>query len=167
MADRGHSPAGASNPKEALLEAAQAALEDARRKAALPGRRRGTGVRTFLLGAGIVLFGLSVYILATRPAWFFTPPPPPEAPAIQEASIRLMLVREAARVRLFQLRNGRLPGTLAEAGSPMRQLAYDTSDGTFRLAAQLGARTIRLSPTDSLAAFLGQSFRTISTRGQP
>ena len=155
--------------KQALLDAAQDAVHDAHEKAA---QRRGhtssntSRIVVTLLGLGI--FAVGIYILAIRPAWFFTPPPAPESIQIQEASVRLMLVREASRVRSYKAAHGRLPATLVEAGSPVGNIDYTKQgDSTFRLVTTWGEQTIGLSSTDSVGPFLGNSLKVIASRGRP
>jgi hypothetical protein len=161
-------PVPSGDQKEELLRAAQAALEDQKARAATrPGREASRAMRRGLLLVSLLLFGASVYLLAARPAWFFTPPPPTEPVAIREASLRLMLVREARRVEDFRRERGSLPASLAEAGSGVTGVSYAPHpDGTFSLSAVLGRDTLRLHSTDSTAAFLGESLRTITRRTQ-
>lgn len=165
-------PAGSTRmeeQKQALLDAAQAAVQDANAKAAQRrSRGRSTGNKIFVTLLGLFCFGLGTYILAARPAWFFTPPPEPESMQIQEASVRLMLVREASRVRRYRAEHGRLPATLAEAGSPVTNLTYLTQgDSTFRLVTSWGEQSIGFASTDSIATFLGNSLKIIASRGRP
>ena len=160
---------GREAQKQALLDAAQAAVADAKEKAAQR-RRRPTSrtTRTFFAVVSVLLFGSGVYLLAVRPAWFFTPPAPPETVAIQEASLRLSLVRETDRVKRYRAQHGRLPGSLEDAGSPVKGLTYEKqTDSTFRLIATFGDGTIGFSSTDSVATFLGNSLKVIASRGRP
>ena len=155
--------------KQALLDAAQDAVQDAHEKAAARrGGQRSNANRIFVTVLGLFCFGLGIYILAVRPAWFFTPPPPPESVQIQEASVRLMLVREASRVRQYRAAHGKLPATLAESGSPAGDVDYVTqSDSVFRLTTSWGEQRISLSSTDSVGRFLGNSLKIIASRGRP
>ena len=160
---------GREAAKEALLEAAQAAVDDSRRKAdeAAARRRRSSRRRAAWSVWAVLLIG-SAYLLVIRPSWYLTPPPPPESAEIQDASARLVLVREAARVNEYLAANGRLPSTLAEAGSMTRGVGYEVrDDGTYLLQASMEAgRTIALSSTDSVETFLGSSVRVVSSRGR-
>ncbi len=157
--------------KRALLDAAQAAVTDAREKeqaARLLRRQNAKRSQAALAVTGLVIFGFGIYLLAFRPAWFFTPPPPPETIAIQEASVRLMLVREVERVKRFRSEQGRLPQTLEEAQSPIHGITYQKeTDSTFRLVATFGENPIGLSSTDSVGSFLGNSLKVIASRGRP
>jgi len=161
----GTQPAGTS--KEALLNAAQAAVSDAREKAGRVRRGETRFKRIFLMVVSMVLFGGSVYVLAARPPWLFTPPPAAEPVALQDASARLLLAREAQRIRSYRTEHGRLPATLDEAGSPAREedLTYDRlPDGTFvlRLPRMTGALEYRsTTPEDE---FLGASLQVVMDR---
>lgn len=155
--------------KRALLDAAQAAVADANEKASQR-RRRPTSpaTKTFFAIVSVLLFGGGIYVLAARPHWLFTPPPPPETVAIQEASLRLTLVRETERVKRYRAQHRRLPASLDDAGSPVRGLTYQRqTDSTFRIIASFGSGTIGLSSTDSIGAFLGNSLKVIASRGRP
>jgi len=155
--------------KQALLTAAEAAVQDANEKAAnRRGQTSSNTSRIVVTVLGLGLFAFGIYILAARPTWFFTPPPPPESVQIQEASVRLMLVREASRVRAYRSEHGKLPVTLADAGSAATTIDYTAQgDSTFRLSTPWGERNIALSSTDSIGAFLGNSLKIIASRGRP
>jgi hypothetical protein len=155
--------------KLALLDAAQAAVQDAHDKAA---NRRGitssNTSRIVVTVLGLAIFAVGIYILAMRPTWFFTPPPPPESIQIQEASVRLMLVREASRVRRYRSEHGKLPETLQDAGSTINTISYTAQgDSAFRLVTSWGEKTIGLSSSDSVGTFLGNSLKVIASRGRP
>ena len=155
--------------KQALLDAAQDAVQDAHEKAAARRGRQSTNTsRIVVTLLGLAIFAVGIYILAIRPAWFFAPPPPPESVQIQEASVRLMLVREAGRVRQYRAEHGKLPATLQETGSPVTNVDFSVQgDSTFRLVTRWGEQTIAFSSSDSVGAFLGNSLKTIVSRGRP
>jgi hypothetical protein len=159
-------PNPASTPedqKRALLEAAQAAVEDARSRAERDGSRP-RGPRYFSLILAAAAIGLGFYMLAARPAWFLTPPPPPEPPALQQASARLAIAREASLIEQYRAEHGRLPATLAEAGSSAVGVLYQPIGNAYQLRWSLGSDTITFSSTDSLPAFLGASLETVMSR---
>jgi hypothetical protein len=156
--------------KQALLEAAQAAVSDARTRheEGRPKRTSTSGSRRTLLALGLTLFGVGVYLIAARPPWFFVPPPPPETVEIRDASFRLTMVREAELIRRFQVAEGRLPATLAEAGSRVEGVVYEpAADGTFALRATVAGEVLAYRSTDSVSVFLGDSFGRILSRAAP
>lgn len=160
-------PKRGTNQKEALYEAALAAVEDAQRRPGRSPRGSGRGVRVaWGLAAAAALF--AGYLLIARPAWFLTPPPASESPQIQEASIRLMLVREAGRIRTLTEQTGRAPTDRAGTGTALTDLRYERlSDTTFLLALPFGTGEIVFRSTDSVATFLGSSLTTITDRTRP
>lgn len=155
--------------KQALLDAAQAAVQDAHDKAANRRGRSGSNTsRIVVTVLGLGIFAVGIYILAMRPAWFFTPPPPPESVQIQEASVRLMLVREATRVRKYRSEHGKMPVTLQEAGSTVTSIDYTAQgDSGFKLVTSWGEKSITLSSSDSVGPFIGNSLKVIASRGRP
>ena len=159
----------AEHQKRALLDAAQAAVADAHAKATLPQRRQGANVlRTIVVLASLVLAVVGAYLLATRPAWLVTPPPPAPPAEVQEASLRLTMVREASRLREFRSQKGHLPAVLSETGSVVDGLSYEREgDSLFVLRARFGAQTVALASTDSVANFLGRSLKVIAGRSRP
>jgi hypothetical protein len=152
--------------KQALYDAAVAAVEDAERRSERTGRGRGPwGRRIGLLTAALVV-GFGLYLLIARPAWFLTPPPPPESLQVQEASVRMMLVREAGRIRSIAAGSGRLPEDLKATGSLVLNLRYQRlSDSSFLVAAPFGTGELTLRSTDPTADFLGRSLSTVTNRG--
>jgi hypothetical protein len=156
--------------KQRLLDAAQAAVTDAREKEEARARQRVStpASRGIMFGASLALFLVAVYLAAVRPAWFMTPPPAPDPPALQEASVRLTLVRESQRIQAWRSANGRLPANLSEAGIPVSGLAYDRlDDSTWAVSLPFGASQVTLRSTDSVAAFLGSAVGTVAARVTP
>jgi hypothetical protein len=156
----------AHDSKTDLLEAARAVIRDrnekARRARLQPEERRRVGLMTVLSVAGLVLVLL-------QPSWLAGPDAlPPETPAIVEASMRLSMIRELQRVSDFEKHTGRLPASLAEAGSTVPGLGYEAlPEQHFRLFAQAGDSLLVLRSTDSISQFLGNSLREIKNRGRP
>lgn len=153
--------------KQDLLNAAQAAVADAKAKAEARanGGERASRTREIVTVAGLVLTLAGFALAAFRPAWFLTPPPEPEPPVIQEASVRLTLVREAHRINTWRMATGRLPADVSEAGTPVAGLAYDRiNDSVFAVSLPHGASLVTLRSTESLAAFLGGALATVAGR---
>ncbi|HEX9165919.1 MAG TPA: hypothetical protein VF862_08410 [Gemmatimonadales bacterium] len=157
-----------TDQKQDLLNAAQAAVADAKAKA---GARTGAAApvsrtREIVTVAGLVLTLAGFALAAFRPAWFLTPPPEPEPPVIQEASARLTLAREAQRINGWRRVNGRLPVDLAEAGTPVAGLSYERiNDSVFAVSLPLGTDLVTLRSTDSLSTFIGGAVGTVAARG--
>ena len=152
--------------KTDLLEAARAVVKDRNEKVAAarmqPAVRKRVSFLTLLSLAGLLLILL-------QPSWLAGPKATPaESPVIREASVRLSMLRERQRVTDFAKRTGRLPISLAEAGSTVPGLGYEALPGQqFRLFAQAGDSLLVLRSTDSMAPFLGNSLREIKNRGRP
>ena len=162
-----NSPTSGPRPdgqKQALYEAAVAAVQEAgkRNRKSPEGARWG---RRITMAGALVVVSFGLYLLLARPAWFVTPPPEPESVQVQEASVRLMLVREVARIRSEAGASGRLPDGFDGTGSSARSIRYQRlTDSTFLVAATVGTRELILRSTDSTAAFLGNSLATVSNR---
>lgn len=153
--------------KQRLLDAAQAAVADAREKeeARARERARGKGPRYVFLAFCAALIGTGGWALATRPAWLVAPPPRPDPPALADASVRLTLVREAERIQAWRREHGRLPAGPGEAGSLVEGLAYGViSDSVFVLTMQSGPGALSFRSTDSAGPFLGDALRTVQGR---
>jgi len=153
--------------KQDLLNAAQAAVADAKAKAGARagGAVRASRAREIVTVAGLALTLAGFALAALRPAWFLTPPPEPEPPGIQEASVRLTLVREAHRINAWRLATGRLPADVSEAGTPVTGLAYDRiNDSVFAVSLPHGPSLVTLRSTDSLATFIGGALATVAER---
>jgi len=152
--------------KQALYDAAVAAVQDAERRSGQTGRGRGPWGRRIGLSTAALVVGFALYLLIARPAWFLTPPPPPESLQVQEASVRMMLVREAGRIKGLAATSGRLPEDLKATGSRVLNLRYQRlSDSSFLVAAPFGTGELILRSTDPTADFLGRSLSTVTNRG--
>jgi hypothetical protein len=153
--------------KQILYAAAVAAIEDRSAKDAAARQRAVSRTNTPRLLVMALVAAVGVILLALQPAWLAGPrTPPPEPAGIAAASLRLTLLRERQRVLDFERERGRLPATLAEAGSPLADIDYKPQDdGRFSLAARAGDSLIVLQSNDNVGAFLGGSIRTLARRG--
>ena len=153
--------------KEDLLRAAEEAVGQDR----TGGSGRGEPLtRWGIIGWGLVLVAaLAGWLFGTRPEWVFTPPLAAESAEVTVASMRLSLVRERQRVERYRAQNGRLPSTLAEAGSTMRNIDIAASpDGSYLLRAVEGETALELHSSESIEGFLGNSIQVIlNARRQP
>ncbi|MFN2315499.1 MAG: hypothetical protein ABR551_10705 [Gemmatimonadales bacterium] len=146
--------------KEDLLQAAEAAVGQDRSRV---GGQEGTQTRWGIIGWGLVLLAvLTGWLFGTRPEWVFTPPLAAEAPEVTAASMRLALVRERQRVERYREQHGRLPATLAEAGSTLPNIDIAASpNGSYLLRAVEGPTALELHSSESIEAFLGNSLQVI------
>jgi hypothetical protein len=155
--------------KTNLFEAAQAAIQDQESKIdaeraarmAATGRRRRIGVLGMVSIVGAVL-------LLVQPSWLAGPKElPAETPPVAAASMRLTLLRERDRVRDFERRAGRLPGSLEEAGGGASTVTLTVlADGTFTLVGETTDSIITLHSGEPVVAFLGESLRIVRNRGR-
>jgi len=115
----------------------------------------------------LVLLAVGVYLGVTRPDWLFARGVPQETTAIQEASLRLAMSMQFQRIERFRNQSGRLPTTIEEAGPPVMGIRYQARhpDG-FTLTGTSGGVTLTLESTESLEAFVGNSYAVIERRGQ-
>jgi hypothetical protein len=125
--------------------------------------------RALLVAGGFFALMLTLGGVAlASPSWVLPSDIAGETPEIGEAGLRLAIVRERQRVEAFAQRTGRLPLTLAEAGSAAEGIRYATRrDGTYLLEADVGRSYVRLASNGSVEAFLGNSLQVILSRSAP
>ena len=157
----------ARDSKTDLLEAAREVVKDRHEKQVAAGKLQPAARKrvSFLM----LLAAIGLALLVLQPAWLVGPKTlPPESPAIVEASLRLSLLRERQRVSDFLKQNGRLPTSLAEAGSIAPGIGFEAlPQQDFRLFAQAGDSLLVLRSSDSMSHFLGNSLKEIKNRGRP
>lgn len=150
--------------KSALLEAAQAAVEEQKTRtgkaAGGPGSAR-AGFR-LLLVLVVVLAGA---IVVAQPGWFVSSEPPIEPAAIRTASARLALVDAIGRVRSYTTTAGQLPPTPDAAGVTNRDISLKAlSGGEFELSLKAGDSLIAVRSTDSLKPLVVEALRALQRR---
>jgi hypothetical protein len=161
-------PPQPSPEKRALLDAYDAALHAKRGDppASPAGERRSVHPVTVL--SLLVLVAVAVWLSAARPDWVFARGMPAQSPAVREASLRLAMALQFRRIERFQDSAGHLPAHLDETGQPVGNLTYTmTQFGGFVLEGADSALHLTLRSEDSLAAFVGDSYRVLSRRGAP
>lgn len=159
-------PGTPKGTKEALLEALQESVEDARarqaREAELARRANRKRTSPVIVTSAVIAVATAAWLLLARPDWIFPPSAPVQSVQQLEAGLRVGLFLEARKIREFQNRAGRPPRTLAEAGLPGSTSSYTLRpDGRWVLQASQGGQTLRITADDSLSTFLGSSFSTI------
>ena len=162
--------AGPTPEKRALIEAYEKAVKagaEREASAATPGKPRSR--RRPLLIVSLMLLVLTLaYLAAARPEWLAMNRRLPESAAVQDASLRLALAMQVQRIRRYQRANGRLPATLAEAGGAADWIRYERfPPAAFALHGENGAARLTLRSSDSLDAFVGNSFQIIQQRTAP
>jgi hypothetical protein len=168
MADR-MVPAPAN--KQALFDAAvdvvrKQSEERAAERAAEEVRRREQSRVSPVVAVGLtIILGLGVYIAVEQPAWLFPPPPPVESRETQDASLRISMATTMQRIERFRIAQGRLPRSLAEAGSNAAGISYEQREGDrYVLRGTNGPIQLALNSGDSLPGFVGNSFRVLTLR---
>ena len=157
----------ATDTKQALLEAAQSALESEAEHQRELRKRSPKQRRKIMPAVYALLVAFSTYALLTRPAWLQAPPPPPDTPAVREANLRLTMYTQAIRVHRFVEENGRLPETLGEANATgVGTRLEPLDDNQFVIHGDNGTIELRLGSTDQMREFLGDSFEVLATRGR-
>jgi hypothetical protein len=157
--------------KKALLEAfdtvlkAQADQREARRAEAEARRHQGAS-RLLMLVCTTVMVFVGVYLYVERPDWVFPTPPTPESVVVREASLRIGIANAAQHIERFRERMGRLPTSLAEAGAHEGGLEYEPAKTVYKLLADTGDVRLTYDSSQSLAQFVGNSFKIISRRSK-
>lgn len=155
-----------SPEKRALLEAYNAAVQATGGGPPEEDRRRGLHPATLL--SLVVLAAVLGWLIVAQPEWVFAKPVPGQSPAVREASLRLAMALEFERIERFQDSAGRLPVRLDETGQPVGNLTYTvTQFGGFVLEGEDADLHLTLRSSDSLPAFVGNSYDVLSKRGAP
>jgi hypothetical protein len=164
-------PAGPAAQKQALLEAfdtvlkQQAEAREAELREAEARRRARRRVRPAIATLALLSLVLCTYLYIERPEWLFPTAAVPESVAIKEASLRIGMANVAQQVERHRQRTGTIPRSLAEAGTRVEGMTYETlGSDTWRLIGANAGLEITLTSQDSLPRFLGNSFEVISRR---
>lgn len=153
--------------KEALLEAAQAAIKDQRNRppAGLrPPPTPGVGRQVFR-GVLVVLIAAGAVMVAVRPPWLSGPSMPAETPTIRAASATLSLVDAISKVEAHFTAKGTLPARLTDVGVPNSGIRYKILDtSAFEVSLATPDTTIVLRSTDGIKARTIDAIRTLQGR---
>jgi hypothetical protein len=122
--------------------------------------------RRFALLMALMAAGLAA-LLVLQPAWLFSSAPPPEPPAVQEASLRLTMFRAIELINAYRAVQGRLPTTLAEAGADTTGLRYERTADGYTVTGTNGPRTLTYTWPADPHEFLGNSYQIIRQRRSP
>lgn len=161
-----------SPEKQALIDAYEKVLvadaekreKDAAARPVGPPKRR---MHPIVVLSLVVLVAVCAYVGIARPAWIFERGAPAEPVSMQEASLRLAMAMRFQRIERFRTQSGRLPTTIEEAGPAMPGVRYQARhpDG-FTLTGTNGSVSLTLQSTESLAAFVGNSYELIQGRAE-
>ena len=140
----GHDISGGGDRYEALLEVLEHEKTQAARSSALEKaeRQKRTGRRApyWLLG---VLLVMTAWLWIFPPAFLRLDPPPPQPIEREEAALRFTVYVQAQRIKAFRQANGRLPGTLEEAGEPLPDMRYTVlQPGLYQLTGSTDRVTV-------------------------
>jgi hypothetical protein len=166
-----HTPARTGTPKDTksvLYEAAVQAVQD-RTQAAKARAEQVPRKKRRVLMPVLTIIGLAgAVLLAVQPTWLAGPTAvPEETPAVAAASLRVVLVRERDLLLRYLRRNGTLPLTLRAAGSSSTGLEYVHQGNEFSVTGHTGDSVITIRSSDSVVAFLGDSFDRLRQRRVP
>jgi hypothetical protein len=162
----------ATPEKKALLEAfdtvirTQADEREAQRQADEARRIARARSRPVMWACAAILLFVGTYLWVEQPDWAFPNKPLAESDAVKDAGLRIGMANAAQHVERYHQLNGRLPGTLGEAGAHAEGLVYERVGTGWRLVGRNGVIRLTLSSTDALPRFLGKSFDVIARRGQ-
>jgi hypothetical protein len=117
----------------------------------------------FALFMALVAVGLAALLLL-QPGWLFSAPPPPEPPAVKEASLRLTMFRAIELIEAYHQVQGRLPATLAEAGADTTGLRYARTAEGYTVTGTNGALTLTYTSPADPHEFLGNSYQIVRQR---
>lgn len=162
---------GPSGNKQALFDAAvevmrkQAAERSAEQEAEAARRREQSRVSPIIAAGLTIILAVGVYLAVEQPSWLFPTPPVAESQELQEASLRIGMATTAQRIERFRVGQGRLPRSLNEAGSSPNGIVYEQREGDrYVLKGANGPVRVVLNSGDSLALFVGNSFKVLAER---
>ncbi|MFN0179485.1 MAG: hypothetical protein ACKVZ0_11860 [Gemmatimonadales bacterium] len=153
--------------KEALLEAAQAAIADHKNRPPVPpgGQRRGATSRFLFRLALVGLIATGAGVLALQPEWLTGPTLPTEDPTIQAASATLALVDVVSKIEAYTTVQGRLPTQLSDVGVRNAMIRYRIiGESGFEVSFTAGDTTVAVRSTDSLKSRMVEAIRVLQGR---
>jgi hypothetical protein len=152
-------------PKSEIVGALADVLEDQKTKARARNEAAGPQSRQtgpFKVVALLALALVSVYLWFGSPSWLSTEKDNPVSPQLVEAGARMEVYLTALRVEDYRTQEGRLPGSLAEAGAEDSKVEYERLDGQrYRLSLSVPSGVVSYLSTSPLEAFLGDAPQVI------
>jgi hypothetical protein len=165
-------PARSNTPKDTKSVLYEAAVQAVQNRAQAFKTRTGQASRKkrrrTLMPLLLLVELVGALLLLIRPTWLAGPTSiPQETPAVAAASLRVVLVRERDLVLRYLRRTGSLPATLEAAGSGDTGLDYVRQGAEFSVTGHAGDSIITIRSSDSVVAFLGDSFDRLRSRNAP
>jgi len=156
------SPTPAGQPdRRALLQAYQDLVRASQEKPT-PAAPSQPALRPFWVGMLVLALALTA-VLLFRPGFLFTQPPP-QTPALQEASLRVRMYVQIERLEQYRTSNGRPPAALADAAVDSAGLVYRVAGDGYTLTGRNGAISLTYTSGVSAEAFLGNSYQLVRER---
>jgi hypothetical protein len=150
----------AADVVKAVLEHAAARDEAARRKPAPKAQP------IWMLPLGLTLAVLATFLLIAPPPWVVVNPIAAQAPEDALASAKNAIWFYASKIEGYQIKNGRLPQTLAEVGITEEALDYQPLGSGYLLSSQVGEQNIFYnSSVESLQAWAARVGMNIQISG--
>jgi hypothetical protein len=122
--------------------------------------------RTALLVTLAVVLLIAFFL---RDQWLVSTSLPLETPEVREASLKLVTAKAARRIELYQhSHDGALPDPVTLAGDLPRGMRYQAdASGHYTLVMSEDRDSVVYQSSDSLAAFIGNSYDVIRKRSKP
>lgn len=168
-------PSGAApSNKQALYDAVgdvirkQAEERKAEKAAEAKRTRRETRrVSPIIVTCVAILVSVGAYVAIETPEWLFPKPLAAESSAEREASLRMGMATTAQRIERYRQQNGRLPVTLAQAGSMIEDITYERNgDANYTLRGMNGPVALTYRSSDPISVFVGNSFQVLAQRAR-
>jgi hypothetical protein len=153
--------------RRALLEAYKDVVKSEAVRRGPGGRAKGKPEtrRTALLITLAVVLLIAFFL---RDQWLVSTQFPPESSELREASLKLVTAKSVRRIELYQASHGgALPEPVTLAGDLPRGMSYTPSGtGYYTLTMKEGKDSVVYNSTDSIRAFVGNSYDVIRHRHQ-
>ncbi|MFO7895075.1 MAG: hypothetical protein R6U63_15280 [Longimicrobiales bacterium] len=164
-----HNITGSGDRYETLLEVLEHEKNQAARDRALEeAERQRSKERRGPYWPVVVLLAITAWLWLFPPAFLRLEPPPPQPVAQEEAALRFTMYVQAQRIKAFQEENGRLPGSLEEAGPPLPNMRYTVlHTDLYQLTAMTDRVTLTYRSDLPLSEFVGSGADVVDVNQLP
>jgi hypothetical protein len=168
-------PPGSAPPhKQALYEAVgdvirkQAEERKAEKAAEAQRTRQGARRVSPIIVTGVaILISVGAYVAIEQPEWLFPKPLAAESREERDASLRMAMATTAQRIERYRQEHGRLPATLAAAGSTIEEITYEPNGtAVYTLRGRNGPVALTYRSSEPISAFVGSSFQVLAQRAR-